>query len=130
MLLAQPRPGCTIGHEGEYIRAQVGPARRHKIRECYRALAALTLEHEFSRALIVGLGADDRIDPLAVRDAVIAFQVIGVPASFRLALVPHTAEALNRFRDTETEGANLGLRVKLFADEVEAVRWLTAPELH
>ena len=130
MLLAQPRPGCTIVHEGEYIRAEVGPARRHEIRECYRALAALTLEHKFTRALIVGLAADDPNPPLAARDAVIAFHVIGVPAGFKLALVPPTPDALNAFRRAETEGANRGLRVKVFAIEADAIRWLAAPELH
>ena len=130
MLLAQPRPDCTIVHAGEYIRAGVGPGRRHEIRECYRALAALTLEHKFTRALIVGLAGDDPTPPLAARDAVVAFHVIGVPAGFKLALVPPPAETLNAFRRAEAEGANRGLRVKVFADEAEAIRWLTAPELH
>ena len=130
MLLAQPRPDCTIVHEADYIRAQVGPGRAQEIQECYRALAALTLEHKFRCALIVGLAADDPIHQLTAPDAVIAFHVIGVPAGFRLAFVARSADALDAFRHAEIEATNRGLRAKVFADEADAVRWLSAPELH
>ncbi len=100
-----------------------------EIQECYRTLATLALEHKFNRALVVGVAADDPVNHLAARDAVIALHVIGVPAGFRLAFVPHTPETLNAFRHAEIEAAARG-RVKVFAGETDAVRWLTAEEIH
>jgi hypothetical protein len=130
MRLAQPRPECTIVQEGRYIRALVGGGQADELQECYRTLAALALEHKFNRALVIGVGANDPVNHLAARDAVIALHVIGVPAGFRLAFVPHTPETLNAFRHAEIEASARGLRVKVFAEEAEAVRWLTAEEIH
>lgn len=130
MQLAQPHPECTVVHEGRYIRALVGGGHVDQIQECYRTLATLALEHKFTRALVVGVAADDPVNHLAARDAVIALHVIGVPAGFRLAFVPHTPETLNAFRHAEIEAAARGLRVKVFAGEAEALRWLTAEEIH
>jgi hypothetical protein len=129
-LLGQPHPQCTIERDGELLRTRVGGMGAQGIQECYRALAALALEHKFTRALVVGVAAGDAVSHLAARDAVIALHMIGVPIGFRLAFVPHTFETLNAFLHAEIEAEKRGLRAKVFSAEAEAVRWLVAPEVH
>ena len=130
MQLARPHADCTIVRRGDYIRAEVGTGSPGEVHECYRTLATLALEGKFARVLVVGRADDDPVSHLAARDAVIALHVIGVPAGFRLAFVPHTSATLNAFRHAEIEGRGRGLNVKVFKEEGEAVRWLTAPQLH
>lgn len=130
MELARLHPECTVHNEGAYIRANVGHGSSSEIEECYRTLASLALEHKFERVLVVGLGERDSHSHLTARDVVIAFDVIGVPAGFRLALVGKTDATLNGYRHAEIAAKERGLRVKVFKDEQAAIDWLTAAELH
>lgn len=128
--LAQPHSECSISRRGEYIRADVGPGRPSEILECYRSLVTLALEQKFKLALVVGAAYDDAAHHLAARDAVIAFHEIGVPAGFKLALVPLTYPTLNGYRQAEIEAQKRGIRAKVFMEEMEAIRWLTEPDKH
>lgn len=130
MKLARPHPECVVHHAGEYVRAYVGAGTPEEIQECYRTLASLALQHKFHRVLVVGLGEEDAHSHLAARDVVIALDVIGVPAGFKMAFVSKTEATLNGYRHAEIEAKNRNLRAKVFLDEEAAVAWLTAPELH
>jgi len=123
-------PDCRVEHNGRYVHAYVGPRHLDDVQECYRHIASLAAEHKYSRILIVGDEAHDPISHLAARDVVIALAVIGVPAGFRLALVPRAHGPLNGYRHAEIEAKQRGLRVRVFDNEEEATRWLTAPEVH
>ena len=130
MQLAQPHPECTVHHEGSYVRAQVGGGTATEVQDCYRTVASLALEHKFNRVLIIGLGTDDAHSHLTARDVIVALDVIGVPAGFRLAFVPKSDVTLNGYRHAELEADRRGLRAKVFMTEADAIHWLTAPELH
>ena len=130
MQLAQPHPDCTVHHEGAYVRAYVGSGHSTHIQECYRAVANIALEQKFTRILVIGIGTEDAHSHLAARDIIIALDVIGVPAGFKIAFVPHTDVTLNGYRHAEAEAAKRGLRAKVFRTEAEALLWLTEPDLH
>jgi hypothetical protein len=130
MELARPHPECTVHKEGAYIRADVGHGSSSEIQACYRTVASLALEHKFERVLVVGVGDRDSHSHLTARDVVIALDVIGVPAGFKLALVGKTDATLNGYRHAEIAAKERGLRVKVFREEQPAIDWLTRPELH
>lgn len=130
MQLAQPHPDCSIVAQDGYLRAYVGSAPAEQVMECYRSTAVFTLEQKFTRVLVVGAAAGDPMPHMAARDAVIALSVIGVPAGFKLALVALSHESLNGYRHAEIEAARRGIRVKVLAQEDEAVRWLMEPDRH
>jgi len=95
--LAHPHSGCSIVHEGRYIRANVGDGRHDEILECYETLVVLALKQKFTRVLIIGTGSGDALSHLAARDAVIALAKFGVAAGFRIAFVALTNETLKQF---------------------------------
>jgi hypothetical protein len=130
MELVRPPPDCTIHKEGAYIRADVGHGSAREIQECYRTVASLALEHKFERVLVVGIGNRDSHSHLTARDVVIALDVIGVPAGFKLALVGKSDATLNGYKHAEIAAKERGLRVMVFRDEQAAIEWLTAPEVH
>jgi hypothetical protein len=130
MQLARPNPECSVRQEGEYIRADVGSGSPDEVQECYRTLAALALEHKFTRVLVVARGDDDAHSLLAARDMVIALHVIGVPGAFKIAFVAADDATRNGFRHAEVEAVNRDLRAKVFDYEHDAVRWLTAADIH
>jgi hypothetical protein len=129
MELARPHPDCRIDHAGRYVRADVGDGSASEVQECYRTLASLALEHKFTRVLVVGIGQDSH-SHLTARDVVIAFDVIGVPAGFKVAFVAKTDATLNGFKHAEYAAKERGLRAKVFRDEDAAVEWLTEPDVH
>jgi hypothetical protein len=130
--LARPHKDCEVVDEGRYVRAFVGPAESAgDVHECYRALIYLAIQHRFERALIVGeAAANDPLSHLAARDGIIALHQIGVPAGFKIAFVPRTAEALNAYRHAEIEAKNRGIRARVLFDEQEAIAWLGEEEKH
>jgi hypothetical protein len=130
MELARPHPECTIHQEGAYIRADVAHGSAQEIQECYRTVASLALEHKFERVLVVGVGQDDSHSHLTARDVVIALDVIGVPAGFKLAFVGKSDATLNGYKHAEIAAKERGLRVRVFRDEQAAIAWLTAPDIH
>lgn len=128
--LVQVHSDCAIDNAGQFVRAYVGAGKPHEVQACYRALAALSLEHKFSRVLVIGAAADDPHSHLAACDAVIALHVLGVPSGFKIAFVAQTDATLNGYRHAELEARERGLRARVFYTEQDAVRWLTGPDLH
>jgi hypothetical protein len=128
--LAHPYSGCSIVHEGRYIRANVGDGRHAEILECYETLVVLTLKQKFTRVLIIGTGSGDAMSHLAARDAVIALAKFGVAAGFRIAFVALTNETLNGYRHAEIAATERGIRARVFDREAEAMRWITEPDQH
>jgi hypothetical protein len=130
-LLARPHKDCQVIHEGRYVRALVGAAESPEdVHECYRALIYLAIQHRFDRALVVGEAADDPLHHLAARDGIIALHQIGVPAGFKIAFVPRTAETLNAYRHAEIEAKHRGIRARVLFDEEEAIAWLAEEDKH
>lgn len=129
MELARLHPECKIDHAGQYVRADVGDGSSEEVQECYRTLASLALEHKFTRVLVVGIGQDSQ-SHLTARDVVIAFDVLGVPAGFKVAFVAKSDATLNGFKHAEFAANERGLRARVFRDEGAAVEWLTAPDVH
>ena len=129
MQLANPHPECVVEHVGQVIRARIEGGTSAQIRDCYGALASMALQHKFSRVLVVGAAGDPHAH-LGARDAVVALAEIGVPAGFRIAFVGTTDAALNGYRHAEIEARNRGLRVKVLANEPQAIAWLTEPDVH
>jgi hypothetical protein len=130
MELARPHPECPVVRVGSIIRGEVGPGSSENVLECYRSFVVVLIQQKAHRALLLGRANADPLWHLAARDAVIALHVIGIPAGFRLALVPFTYETLNGFKHAEIEACQRGLRVQLFRDEQEAMQWLSEAERH
>jgi len=130
MELARPHKDCLVVHEGEFVKAVVGPGSSTEVFDCYRALVEMAVKHKYERALVIGEADDDPLHHLAARDGIIALHKIGVPAGFKIAFVPRTAETLNGYRHAELEAKQRGIRARVFRDHEEAIRWLTEPEKH
>jgi len=130
MQLARPHPNCVIERGEEYVRANVGHGTPAELEECYRTLATIVLEHKFKRVLVVGTSDQHAHSHLAARDAVLAMDVIGVPAGFKIAFVGKSDATLNGYSHAEIAARDRGLRAKVFRDEPEAIQWLTAPDIH
>jgi hypothetical protein len=130
MELARPHKDCVVVRESGFVKAVVGPGSATEALDCYRTLIELTVRHKFERALVIGHADDDPLHHLAARDGIIALHEIGVPAGFKIAFVPRTAETLNGYRHAELEARERGIRARVFHDDQEAIRWLTEPDLH
>ena len=130
MELARPHPECPVVRINSVIRGEIGPGSSETVLECYRAFVVVVIQQRADRALLLGRANEDPVSHLAARDAVIALHVIGIPAGFRLALVPFTHETLNGFKHAELEASQRGLRARLFRDEREAMHWLSEAERH
>ena len=100
------------------------------VRVLRQHLVMLTLRHSLTRLLIVGKGGGSPYAHLGARDALIALHGVGVPAGFKIAFVPHTDPIRNGYRHAEIEAEKRGLRAKVFAEEEQAIAWLTNPDMH
>ena len=117
---------CKVEQRDGYVHAYVGSKYLDEIRECYAHIAALAAEHRYARLLIVGDDAFNPASHLAIRGLVIALSAAGVPAGFRLALVPRAEASVEGYRHAEFEGSQRGLAVKVFELEEDASGWLTS----
>lgn len=130
MRLEQPSAGCSIEVHAAHIRASVASRSSGDIRECYRAIATLALEHRIGRVLVIGVSVHDAHSHLAARDAVIAIHELGAPQGFRIGFVPQSDATRNGYRHAETEAIARGMRARMFPDEAAALAWLLAPDVH
>ena len=119
-----PSAACKVEHRDGYVHAYVGSKYLDEIRECYAHIAALAVQHRYARLLVVGDDAYNPVSHLAIRGLVSALSAMGVPAGFRLALVPRAEAALDGYRQAEFEGSQRGLAVKVFDTEDDACGWL------
>lgn len=115
---------CEIGKAGHFMRGFVGPGHAHEIQECYRAMVNECLQRRCTRMLIVGKASGDAFIHLAVRDAIRAMALAGVPAEFRLAFVAENAELIAVYDTAVVEAQRHGIDARRFFDEKTAGQWL------
>jgi len=116
--------GCAIDQAERYIRAAVGPGLAVEVQECYRGFITECLQRGCTRALIVGRARGDAFYHLALRDALRAMAVHGVPGGFRIALVAETPELIAVYDAALLEAERCGIEAKRLHSEVEADLWL------
>jgi len=116
--------GCEISQHPGFLRASVGPGLADEVQECYRALAGACITRACNRVLVIGHATLDPFYHLAGRDALRSIALAGVPADFRLALVPMAAGLIAVYDAAVVEAGRLGLQARRFITEEEARRWL------
>lgn len=119
--------GCTIDHGPFYLRVSVGPGLADEVQECYRSFANECLQQHSARALVLGRAHIDAFHHLALRDALRAMGVAGVPGQFRLALVAETPDLIAIYDAAVLEAGRWGITARRFASLPDAERWLTLP---
>lgn len=119
--------GCTIDQGTFYLRVSVGPGLADEVQECYRSFANECLQNHCTRALVLGRAYIDAFHHLALRDALRAMSVAGVPAQFRLALIAETPDLIAIYDAAVVEAARCGIQARRFVSMTEAERWLAQP---
>lgn len=117
--------GCRIDRIKDTLRVEVGPALPEEVQHCYRALANECVTRACPRVLVVGNAAVDAFSHLALRDALRAMALAGVPAGFRLAVVAVTANLIAIYDTAVVEAGRLGIDARRFMTEEDAARWLS-----
>jgi hypothetical protein len=118
--------GCTIDLTGRVLRVQVGPALTDEVQQCYRAVANECVTRGCERVLVLGSAKTDAFAHLALRDALRAMALAGLPAEYRLAVVAETANLIAVYDAVVVEAGRLGIQARRFMTEEEAARWLRA----
>jgi hypothetical protein len=121
------RPGCDIDEGAGYLRASVGPGLADEVQECYRAFVNECLKRQCSRALIVGRASVDAFYHLALRDALRAMSVAGLPPQFRIALVAQAPDLIAVYDAAVVEAGRCGIHARRFPALADAERWLAEP---
>jgi hypothetical protein len=116
--------GCSIDQNSLYIFASVGPGLADEVQECYRAFAGECLQRHCGRALVIGRAYIDAFHHLALRDALRAMGVAGVPPEFRIALVAETPDLIAVYDAAVVEAGRCGIEARRFPDLPQARRWL------
>jgi hypothetical protein len=116
--------GCDIGQAQGHIRVAVGVGLASQVQECYRAFVNECLQRTCVRALVLGTARIDEFQHLALRDVLRSMALVGLPAGFRLALVPMTPNLIAIYDAVVVEAARHGIEVRRFPSEEAAVRWL------
>ena len=116
--------GCAIDEAAVYIRANVGPGLADQVQECYRAFVHECLQRQSRRALVVGSAKSDAFNHLAVRDALRAMSVAGVPSTLRIALVAETPDLIAIYDAAVVEAGRCGIEARRFQSVEDAERWL------
>jgi hypothetical protein len=118
--------GCGIDQASSHIRGTVGPGLAEEVQECYRAFVNECLQRHCRRALILGRASADAFYHLALRDALRAMSVAGLPAGFRIALVAETPDLIAVYDAAVVEAARCGIDARRFPAVADAERWLDA----
>jgi len=116
--------GCGIDQGPFYIRASVGPGLADEVQACYRAFAGECLQRHCTRALVIGRAHIDAFHHLALRDALRAMGVAGVPPQFRIALVAETPDLIAVYDAAVVEAGRCGIDARRFSELADAERWL------
>jgi hypothetical protein len=96
----------------------------NEVQERYRAIVNQCLREQVPRALIVGRAGVDAFYHLALRDALRAMSVAGLPPRFRIALVAETPDLIAVYDAAVVEAARCGIEARRFQSPEEAERWL------
>ena len=123
MTAAQGLRGHRLMQVAGYTRAEFGYSTSSAIGELYRALAVACIEGQITRVLIVA-GDDEPAGERALRDALTAMVLAGMPKAFRLALVAARPGVAHTYRNAPRDFTAAGIPTRLFDSEFEAVQWL------
>ena len=104
----------------------MGPALPDEVQQCYRAFANECVTRDCGRVLITGNATVDAFAHLALRDALRAMALAGVPAGFRVALIAETANLIAVYDAAVVEAGRLGIDAQRFMSEKDAERWLAS----
>ena len=124
--MATSSTACEIDLKKGHLRVTVGPGLPDEVQECYRAVANQCVTSGCERVLVVGNAKVDAFSHLALRDALRAMALAGVPAGFRLAMVADSANLIAVYDAVVVEAARLGLEARRLMTEEEAARWLAS----
>jgi hypothetical protein len=116
--------GCGIDLTPSGLRGYVGPGLADEVQECYRAFVTECLHRRCTRALIVGRTRIDAFYHLALRDALRAMSLAGVPPEFRIALVAETPDLIAVYDAAVVEAGRHGIDARRFPAAADAERWL------
>lgn len=106
-----------------YLRVEVGPGDASSVMQTYRSAAIECLEEGVpQRVLVVATGGDADVHD-AVRSTVRMIALAGAPG-YRFALVSGCAATADIYEQTAEAGKNLGLDIRHFLDQNEALAWL------
>jgi hypothetical protein len=117
---------CEVHGAGVFLRARIRRANVHEVQECYRNMAVECIRRGCTRVLVLASDSDDVYAHGALRDALRSLSVAGLPAGFRMALVPDSRNVGRIYDAVIAEAAKHGIEARRFADEPAAVAWLTS----
>ena len=125
-MVASSIAGCTLQRRAGELRVSVGPALPDEVQQCYRAFANECVTRDCGRVLITGNATVDAFSHLALRDALRAMSLAGVPAGLRVALVAETANLIAVYDTAVVEAGRLGIDAQRFMSEKDAEHWLAS----
>lgn len=106
------------------MRVDFGSCNSTELAAVYQAFAAFCLDNKVTRALLKA-GDDHPNGHYALRDALTTMaRFAGIPADFKLALIPSTRPIEAVYREAQGHLRAAGLNAWVFAAENEAVDWL------
>ena len=109
---------------GGYVRVDFGSCNAAELPEVYQAFASFCLDRKATRALLKA-GDDFPNGHYALREALTTMaQFAGIPADFKLALLPSTRPVEAVYREAQVHLRASGLNAWVFTAEDEAVDWL------
>ena len=115
---------CDITLVDNCLRAVVGPGLADEIQACYQDIVTECLRRNCSRLLIIGRSRYDPFFHLALRDALSAMAIAGLPAGFKLALVAGNAALIAIYDAVALEAQRRGIDAQRLTDEAKAKEWL------
>ena len=106
-----------------YARAEFAYGNATEIGELFRALAVACIKKPVTRVLVIA-GDDEPAGERALRDALTAMVLAGIPDGFRLAVVAALPRVMRTYRNAPGDFTAAGIPTRLFEGEAEALQWL------
>ena len=127
--MSERQPSGRIQKHETFVQVDLSGCGLPEVLALCTEFAALTITTRMRCALLKG-GDEDMQRCLAVRDLLkIILVVVGVPANFRLALVPGTPRTRAVYQKSEGELRATGLDARFFENEDLAARWFRGSAL-
>lgn len=123
---------ATTGSVGRFISEPTGCLRleiskdgQNELDEVCRSLAVICVSRQVRRVLLV---AEQGHAEHVLREALSTMLLAGIPADFRLALVADSCAIADCYRQVMGDLKLAAVDARMFADEDEALGWLTGPD--
>ena len=114
----------SISDNGRHVRGCIAPGESDGALSRWRSLGQECFRAGVTKVLVVSDGSGDPTSTWAIRHSIQAMALAGLPSNFSIALVARTAHACRIYKYAEAVAERRNMRVKVFFNEVEAVRWL------